>query len=177
MNLRIHDILPRSQANGPGTRYTIWVQGCSIHCPGCSNTDTWDPKEGYEKPVHDIVKDIMAESELDGVTITGGEPLDQYEAVLELCKMLFGKISVFLTTGYTATAVINQKKNPIAEYLDILCTGPFSEKQTCTGEWKGSYNQRVEFLTSLGRRQSRMPVIPEEIYIHPNGDSLKTGFG
>ena len=130
MNLRIHDVLPRSRANGPGVRYTIWLQGCSIHCPGCSNTDTWDPQGGYEKSVADIIKDIKAEPGLDGVTITGGEPLDQYEAVLELCKRLFGKTSVFLTTGYIATRVAHQKKTGIIPYLDIICTGLDSKKKS-----------------------------------------------
>jgi anaerobic ribonucleoside-triphosphate reductase activating protein len=177
LNLRIHDVLPRSRANGPGTRYTIWVQGCSIHCPGCSNLDTWDPKGGYERSIDDIVKDIMSEIGLDGVTITGGEPLDQPEAVLELCKKLYGRISIFLTTGYTASYIAFRKNLEAFKYTDILCVGPFKKDMLCTGTWKGSSNQLLHFQTPLGREQSMMPVIPEEIYIYPDGNSLRTGFG
>lgn len=158
-------------------RYTIWVQGCSIHCPGCINLDTWDPKEGYEKSIDDIVEDIMAEPGLDGVTITGGEPLDQYDAVLGLCKKLFGKISIFLTTGYTVKHLTHSYKLDIFKCLDIICIGPFHKNQISTNQWKGSSNQVVLFLTPLGTKQSVMQVVPREIYVNPDGTALETGFG
>jgi len=173
--LRINYILPRSGANGPGTRYTLWVQGCSIHCPGCSNQDTWDPKGGYSVSVDDMASEILGQKDIDGVTITGGEPLDQFDATYSLCSKLFGKISIFLTTGYTVGQLIWLKYD-INSVVDILCTGPFREKQICSGSWKGSSNQEIRFLTDLGKKQSKMPVVLKEFHIRPNGSVMETGF-
>lgn len=170
--LRVNYIGKQLHAQGPGTRYTIWVQGCSIHCPGCSNVDTWDPAGGTEYDVQELVKDILATEGIDGVTITGGEPLDQFEPVYELCLSLFGKICIFLTTGYY--------KGPetvhIETVTDIICTGPFEQDKICKDEWRGTSNQIVEFLTDCGRAQKSMPSAYKEIIISPDGSVIETGF-
>ena len=176
MNLRLNYELPQSKSNGPGTRYTIWVQGCSIHCPGCMNFDTWDPTKGYKLSVDELVEKIDKTPNIDGITITGGEPLDQCEPVYELCLKLFKKIPIFLTTGYTFSQVRNQNKLKILKVLDILCLGPFDKDQVCRGYWKGSLNQEIIFLTPTGKKQLKKPVIPEEIYVEPSGNIILTGF-
>ena len=185
--MRINYILPRSQANGPGHRYVVWVQGCSIHCPGCSNADTWDPQKGDEKPVNELASDpFCGEGDVDGVTITGGEPLDQYEETLALCKAIIKEkqnigpvatsFSIFLTTGYTLEQMQEKGFMEILDYLDILCVGPYNKDVQCSGQWKGSSNQEIFFLTELGKKQSRMPVILTEYFVRPDGQTLKTGF-
>ena len=185
--LRVNYIGKQLHAQGPGTRYTIWVQGCSIHCPGCSNVDTWDPAGGTEYDVQELVKDILATEGLDGVTITGGEPLDQFDAVYELCSSLFGKICVFLTTGYPliyksagGLFTIWEKEDnlrlKILKCLDIVCKGPFILSKICKDGWRGSSNQEVVFLTDRGRAQENMPSAYKEIIISPNGQVLETGF-
>ena len=176
MNLRLNYIAPISLANGPGKRFTLWVQGCSIHCPGCHNVDTWDPAKGFDKYVDDLVKEIQAVPGLDGITITGGEPLDQIDAVYELCSKLFGKISIFLTTGYTLEQIYYRKMIKIVRVLDILCSGPFLKGMVCEGEWKGSKNQDVTYFTELGENQLSMPLVPREIIIDKTGSVLTTGF-
>jgi anaerobic ribonucleoside-triphosphate reductase activating protein len=191
MNLRINYILHESRANGPGLRYTIWVQGCSIHCPGCSNTDTWDPRGGKDMNVDEIVTDILSRKNLDGVTITGGEPFDQIPAIANLCEKLFGKISIFLTTGYTDEWILKNermnssmrrsRKKPLRlrkllDSLDILCVGPFEADKICSGEWRGSSNQTIWYLTELGQKQAQMPVIPKEFIINQDGTTIETGF-
>ena len=171
--LRVNYIGKQLHAQGPGTRYTIWIQGCSIHCPGCSNVDTWDPAGGTEYDVQELVKDILATEGIDGVTITGGEPLDQFDAVYELCGSLYGKICIFLTTGYSMERIWVQ---PILEVLDIVCTGPFEQDKICKDGWRGSSNQEVNFLTKLGESQKNMPSAYKEIIISPDGSALETGF-
>ena len=178
MNLRLNYVLSRSRANGPGLRYTIWVQGCSIRCPGCSNIDTWDPAGGYEIGVYellDMIRQEKAKGFLDGITITGGEPLDQYPSIYYLCGSLFGLINIFLTTGYTMRQLIQSKSWGINEVVDILCVGPFDKNKICSGEWKGSSNQILLYLTESGEQQSLMPVIKKEYCIKP-GQVIKTGF-
>ena len=176
MNLRLNYIAPISLANGPGRRYTVWVQGCSIHCPGCHNVDTWDPAKGFDKSVDDLVKDVQAIEDLDGITITGGEPLDQFDLVYEFCSKMFGKMSVFLTTGYTLEQIYYRRMVKIVRVLDILCSGPFIKTMICDGQWKGSSNQDVTAFTELGESQLNMPVISKEIIIDKSGSVLTTGF-
>jgi anaerobic ribonucleoside-triphosphate reductase activating protein len=173
MNLRINHIGKKLHAQGPGVRYTIWTQGCSIHCPGCSNTDTWNFDNGMSYSVDDIVNEIRETEGLDGVTITGGEPLDQYDAVSELCEKLFGKISIFLTTGYDC---LKRHQFRLVNILDIICLGPFELDKVCKDGWRGSSNQRVKFLTVLGKKQQDMPVVYKEFIISPGGNTLETGF-
>ena len=162
-----------SEAQGPGVRYTVWVQGCSIHCPQCSNIDTWDFKNGEEIDVDTLITDIMRMKDLDGITITGGEPLDQYGAVYELCLKLFGKISIFITTGYPWEKVSHQF---LWDCVDIVCAGPFEADKICSGKWMGSSNQELLFLTERGKKQSQMPVVLKEIHIHKDGSAIETGF-
>ena len=176
MDLRVNHILSESLANGPGRRYTLWVQGCSIRCPGCSNKDTWDQKAGLIMPFEDIVSDINKNKSLDGVTITGGEPLDQFYAVSYLCSRLYGQISLFLTTGYTMGQIEEKGYEGIFKLADILCVGPFDPALVCSGQWRGSSNQEIIYLTDLGRKQSKMPVVSKEIHINTQGNALETGF-
>jgi len=137
--------------------------------------------------VDEIVADILSRKNLDGVTITGGEPLNQSDTVTELCEKLFDKISIFLITGYDiAQSLIDCVRKyhyptfchqyRILNNLDILCSGPFKANKICSGEWKGSSNQEIRYLTERGRKQALMPVIPKEIIIQPNGTTIETGF-
>jgi anaerobic ribonucleoside-triphosphate reductase activating protein len=172
-SLQINHIEKKLHAQGPGIRYTIWTQGCSIRCPGCSNTDTWSFNRGFKYSTDSLVKEILDIDGLDGITITGGEPLDQYDAVLGLCESLFNKICIFLTTGYE---FIRREHFDIISFLDILCLGPFQADNICKDGWRGSSNQRVVFLTDRGKKQKEMPLIYKEIIVSPKGDALETGF-
>lgn len=181
--MKLNYVISSSESNGPGKRFTVWTQGCSIHCPGCSNTDTWNPNNGYEKPLLDIVNDALHLSTLkflDGITITGGEPLDQYKHTLNLCKLIKEfkppHYSIFMTTGYTLKELQEKGFSEILDYLDILCVGPFIEKMKCKGQWKGSDNQELWYLTELGYKQSTMPVILKEHIIKVDGSAIETGF-
>jgi anaerobic ribonucleoside-triphosphate reductase activating protein len=176
MDIKLSYIAPISTANGPGARYTLWVQGCSIHCPGCHNKDTWDPAKGFSTSVDALIKDIQTIDGLDGITITGGEPLDQYEAVYELCSSLFRKKSIFLTTGYTFEQVYYKQKFKIMSVLDIVCVGPFERDKICNGGWRGSENQDVMSFTELGDQQLLLPEVSKEIIVNKSGSILTTGF-
>jgi len=172
--MRINKILESSQSNGPGKRFTIWVQGCSIHCSDCINPDTWNFNAGEEKTVEEIVEQIR-KTETDSVTITGGEPLDQYREVLKLLKILFTDYNIFLTTGYP------YNKSEIFDYVDILVAGPYvdhlySDKLL----WRGSANQQLIYLTERGKQvfeKHKNNIIKAEIFISKKTDNiLTTGF-
>lgn len=181
--LQVHHILPESCSNGPGLRYTVWVQGCSIQCPDCGNKDTWDYRAGTPTNIGTIIaalKDALNKPEkgreLQGVTITGGEPLDQYKAIYRLCRELFPITSVFLTTGYTPSEIILRGQLGLLDYLDLLCVGPFVKSEACSNQWKGSSNQRLIYLTDRGKALSKLPIVPKEVFINSDGSTIETGF-
>ncbi|MCA9796206.1 MAG: 4Fe-4S cluster-binding domain-containing protein, partial [Candidatus Eremiobacteraeota bacterium] len=87
MELRIADIVWSSRANGPGPRAVVWVQGCSLGCAGCFNPHTHDFQAGRWLPVPDLVEQLRG-LPVQGLTISGGEPLQQARAVGALVSRL-----------------------------------------------------------------------------------------
>lgn len=174
--MRINKIIKDSRANGPGTRYTIWVQGCSIRCKGCCNTDTWNPDAGYEMSVDEIMKDIK-QTPVGAVSITGGEPLDQYEAVLTLLKHLMTDgvgYHTLLTSGYTYDWIV-EEYGEILSHVDILIEGPYVESLADhSSEMRGSTNQNIRYLTE---RKFACPGVDMEVRVGNEGDAVITGFG
>jgi anaerobic ribonucleoside-triphosphate reductase activating protein len=175
--LRLNHIMKSSVVNGPGKRYTIWVQGCSIHCKGCINPDTWNPKAGTEIDEKTLIDDIKSlKGSIDGITLTGGEPLDQIDGLLKFLPEIFNEFSVFLISGY-GKQIILEKKKEILKYVDILCSEPFVE--SCIEKnllWKGSSNQLVEALTLRGEEQIKMPPKYRTEIVIDKDSTLITGF-
>ena len=86
MKLRLFGCVNDSIVDGPGLRYTIFVQGCYHNCLGCHNPESHDVNGGYLKDIEEILKEIDENPLLDGVTLSGGEPMLQVEALIELSK-------------------------------------------------------------------------------------------
>ena len=137
---------------GPGRRLGIWFQGCSIQCRGCISIDTWDKTRGLTTidSIIDIMKDWIPLT--DGFTISGGEPFDQPDALFvllqELRRRSTGDILVF--TGYSYEAV-RPLVIKVPGLIDALISDPFELKVPQSLALRGSDNQRLHFLTSLGR--------------------------
>jgi anaerobic ribonucleoside-triphosphate reductase activating protein len=102
--MKIHGHVTSSTANGPGNRAVIWIQGCDLGCRGCWNPETWDRKGGFEIPVEDLVKWVLSVPDIDGVSLSGGEPLQQdydtYRLVQDL-KRMRPNLSIGMFTGYS----------------------------------------------------------------------------
>jgi len=128
------------------------------------------------KAVEKALKEPQEGEILQGVTITGGEPLDQPKAVYDLCRGLFPFTSIFLTTGYMPSDIILKRQLGLLDYIDILCTGPFKIEEICSNQWKGSSNQEITYLTDRGRELLKLPVVPKEVFINPDGSTIETGF-
>jgi anaerobic ribonucleoside-triphosphate reductase activating protein len=176
--LKINKILKRSLVNGPGIRYTIWFQGCSIHCKGCINPDTWDQTKGDAMEIAEIVKDINETPGIDGITLTGGEPLDQSEGLLKFLPQIFQNHSIFLISGYSRSHVLEQQKAVLAN-VDILCSEPFVEALVDPNlVWMGSSNQVLEGLTERGKIQlmQKRKYRTEIIIDKKDASLLATGF-
>ena len=152
---------------GPGRRLGIWLQGCSIHCPGCiaPENQPFDPTRAVSlDALFAGFAPLWAETGLNGVTLSGGEPTDQPEALRELLLRLnqCGPRDILLYSGYTKAQVL--ARSPwLADQIAALVDGPFLATAPATESWRGSTNQsltlfREEFrdrYESWTRLQSR----------------------
>lgn len=136
---------------GPGRRVGIWTQGCSIRCAGCISADTWSFGLGGIQ-VATLIDDLYPWlAECDGVTISGGEPFDQYEslrAVLSLIKVRFDK-NVLVFSGY-ALERIESELAGLNGLIDAVVSDPFDIQQPQSLALRGSDNQRLTTLTERG---------------------------
>ena len=136
---------------GYGRRVGIWFQGCSIRCPGCVSRDTWelDPAKGIElEALLEQLQPWLAEA--DGVTISGGEPFDQPEALEALCRALKQQISgdLLIYSGYPS-AKLTQDYISLLDLCDVLISEPYQAQTPQTRWLRGSDNQRLHLLTPL----------------------------
>jgi anaerobic ribonucleoside-triphosphate reductase activating protein len=140
---------------GFGRRVGIWMQGCSIHCPGCVNKDTWEFDRRREIEV-DVFLNALAPwlEKADGITVSGGEPFDQPAALLELIRELRRRRSgdILVYSGYSRE-VLREKHERILELIDVLISDPYEAAAGQHRNLRGSDNQRVWLLTSLARER------------------------
>jgi anaerobic ribonucleoside-triphosphate reductase activating protein len=135
---------------GPGRRVGLWLQGCSIRCSGCISVDTWEASAGV-----DLTSVISRMSRLaataDGLTVSGGEPFDQPDALAALLAAwrAISETSILVFTGYERDQVAHWLiRHP--GLIDALMTGPFRSDLPQTRALRGSDNQRLHLLTELG---------------------------
>lgn len=147
--LRVRAYTYGTTVNGPGSRNMLHLQGCSIHCKGCFNPETWNP-DGELTKIQNVAKQLLIGSP-DGVTISGGEPMDQSGSVLELIKEIRSEydqgISVLMYTGYTQDELKTKGLwEEILTSVDILVCGPFVQELAAPdGEFglRSSTNQEL----------------------------------
>jgi len=147
--LYIHDFIPVTEVEGPGKRACIWVQGCSIRCKACMVPHTWERKEGRPVFIDDLFDQLSSNQEIEGLTILGGEPMDQADALLPLLiKVKEIHLSIIVFTGYYLERLTDNSQKQIIELCDLLIDGPYVKTLTdFSRPWIGSKNQRIHFLT------------------------------
>lgn len=145
MNLNINGILKHSSVNGPGVRFCVFTQGCSHHCFNCQNKNTWEPNCGTNIDVEELSNEIKQTKFIDGVTLSGGDPLEQLTPVLELCKKLKeDNINIWLYTGYTFEEIKNSNMIEVLPYVDVIVDGRYDEKLKSSNLiFRGSSNQKI----------------------------------
>lgn len=148
--LRLFGEESESAVDGPGLRYAVFVQGCAHNCPGCHNQGSHDPDGGYEASPWELAHRILLSPICDGVSISGGEPLDQAEELFYLVSLLrhfCPGISIWLWTGYTYGEIMaggTVFQRGLLRNADVVVDGRFEEdKASHTLLWRGSSNQRV----------------------------------
>ena len=139
-----------SIVDGEGIRAVLWTQGCSHNCPGCQNPQTHSFKDGILVDIEEIKEQIDELEGQDGVTFSGGDPLYQVEACLEIAKYIKSKkMNVWCYTGFTFEGLLTlSKSNPkiieLLKTIDVLVDGPFVlEKKSYDCIFRGSTNQRI----------------------------------
>ena len=151
MMLRVFKILKNTKVEGPGTRYCIWVQGCSHHCKGCQAPHTWSHTGGTLIKVSKIIDEIKQQKDIEGITFLGGEPFEQPEPLGIIAKEVqnLGLSVLCFTGGYLENLKNNIANKTLIENIDLLIDGPFElDKLDYSRPWSGSSNQRYHFLTS-----------------------------
>jgi anaerobic ribonucleoside-triphosphate reductase activating protein len=134
---------------GMGKRTGIWLQGCSIGCKGCISEHTWHKNENHKISVSDVLVKVKSfNNQGCGITLSGGEPFEQPEALHNLLINLknsgFNDIMVY--SGYRYN-FLKKKYSQILALLDILVDGKFVEGRETDYIWKGSDNQNMIILT------------------------------
>ena len=144
---------------GPGRRIGLWVQGCSIHCPGCVSQDTWPADPATSIAVDALVawcRRVTGDA-LDGVTISGGEPFDQPDALLALLRALDVwrraaslDFDVLCYSGYPLRTLERRHASILAR-LDAVIPEPYVDGLPLGNVWRGSANQTLVPLSARGR--------------------------
>ena len=145
--IRIAGITRDSIVDGPGIRTTFYVQGCPHHCPGCHNPETWPFEGGSEMFPADLFAMVKENPLCKGVTLSGGEPFAQAEALLPFAKMLKeANYELASFSGYTIEQLLTgtEAQRALLSEIDVLIDGPFLLKERSLElSFRGSRNQRI----------------------------------
>jgi anaerobic ribonucleoside-triphosphate reductase activating protein len=177
--LRLHRFEPASRVNGPGLRAVVWVQGCGLGCPGCFNPETHDFKGGEDWPVEALAEKILAlKDRIQGVTISGGEPLVQHAGLARLLRLVRenSPLSVLIFTGFHWEEA--QKIPSIDDVLsntDLLIAGRYEAARRQAQGLIGSSNKTVHFLTERYSPADLEDIPQAEIILSPDGEIILSG--
>ena len=157
VNLRLSRVLSPVTALGPGRRVAVWVQGCALACAGCASEDTWAYDGGTAVTVEDAIEllaDEMSRHGLDGLTLTGGEPTDQAEALAATVTGLQARVEtpldVLLFTGRTLTAA-RARAAALLDLADCLVSGPYRPGEFGANRLLASANQEITWRSVQAR--------------------------
>lgn len=151
--LRLHNIAYRTKVLGPGERTAIWFQGCHRRCKGCMSQSSRPLDGGRLASISKICDAIFAQTGIEGITVSGGEPFLQPESLYSLLEKVRrnSDLGIIVYTGFTLEQ-LQALQNPWIDktlngYIDLLIDGEYVEALNDGKSLRGSSNQRVLFLT------------------------------
>ena len=196
MTIRMHSRLDQSRVNGPGPRAVIWLQGCSLKCPGCCNPLSHSVEGGMAVEITSVVEwvaDLHASRLIYGLTISGGEPMEQASALLAFLQVLrlrVPEISIGMFSGYTereleSGAFLSRDSNPASHqanlwravrlHLDFAVLGRFNGHRPSNQPLVSSQNQELLLLSDRHSSNDFSP-LSVEFTIDSLGITQITGF-
>lgn len=178
--VNVAGILHTSRIYGPGERMAIWVQGCSLHCPGCWNEEMWPFEERNLYTTDLLLSEISSINSLEGITILGGEPLHQAAALLEVVTQVRATgLSVMLYTGFEEEEITDPSALSLIRSSDIVVFGRYREDlRSDFLKWRGSENQKIIFPTSrYEAMKNEIDKPSNEMEIHITDDGMITLVG
>ena len=181
VTLNLHAVLSASRSNGPGTRYVIWFQGCTLGCSGCFNPETHTAEASSLITVSELMWGIhQVEHRIEGITISGGEPLQQPQGLLRLLCTVRREteLTILLFSGYQLSEIERWPfgKALLAE-LDVLIAGRYQRERHLGMGLRGSSNQTIHLLSERYTLREVEATLVNEIHIQPGGTVLITGIG
>ena len=180
MIARVHAIESRSRANGPGVRFVIWLQGCSLGCVGCFNPATHEVG-GEPRAVEDLLAELAAMPADVGLTLSGGEPMQQPAAAAALLAGARGMgRSTLMFSGYAINELRNRARTEpdVALALascDIIIDGRYRASERLAEGLRGSANQNINLLSDRYTMRDVENTPVAEVRISPDGEVVLTG--
>ena len=179
MELNLHAISECSLSNGPGKRFVIWFQGCTLNCPGCFNPTAHSSDKNILIKSADLISLILQNSDsLEGISISGGEPFQQAQGLFKFLSELKIKtnLSVLIFSGYILDEINNIKQGKeILNLTDILVAGRYKENMKSFDNLLGSSNQVIHFLSDHYSSKDLSNIPEAEIIIDKKGNIVFTG--
>lgn len=176
--LRIFDRRSPVKVLGPYARAVIWVQGCNFGCKGCIVPESWDRDAAEEVDISDLVAWVLNQPDIEGITLSGGEPMLQPESLSIFIDELreVTNLGVMCYTGYRLEYLKDQgdiAQKRLLTKIDLLVDGVYQENLQADLLWRGSSNQRLlllskryqEFLQSQADRSAGL-----EFFLNETGE-------
>ncbi len=178
-SLRVHHFEPFCHSNGPGKRAVLWLQGCTLNCPGCFNPQTHSPTGGRAISIKNLLSRILQISDsVEGITISGGEPLQQLRSLLLLLSEIRKQtnLSILLFSGFTFEEICSfPTANQLLTTVDVLISGRYDQTADIQNLWVGSSNKTIHILSSRYSMKDLSNIPVAEMIITPNGEILSSG--
>jgi len=181
--INLHSFIERSTENGPGARAVMWVQGCTLNCPGCFNPETHDLGVRTLVAVEDLAERILGIAGIEGITVSGGEPFLQAGALAALGTIIkLQNLGMIVFTGFTRDQIAQRNDaewDALFALTDLLIDGPFIQPLACDLPLRGSRNQTLHYLSDRYKPfQERFEhgTSGVEVFIDQAGQVVVTGF-
>ncbi|CAK0770790.1 anaerobic ribonucleoside-triphosphate reductase activating protein [Gammaproteobacteria bacterium] len=181
--LRLHALAYPVTTLGPGRRAVLWVAGCRLDCPGCLAPELRHAETGRELPIARLALRLLTlPLPLAGLTLTGGEPFDQTEALAILLEQVLPERpnwDVIAYSGYTLATLRRPPTTTLLEKVDVLVDGPYRADIPQDHPLAGSANQQVHGLTMRGQAIlsacAALPLGKAELGFGPSNKGLLIG--
>jgi len=153
--LHVAQIVPDTEAEGPGRRFAVWVQGCPMRCPGCCNPEMLRFEGGEQADPDQLAARALGTPGIEGVSLLGGEPFAHAESLAVFARAIrAGGLGVMIFSGFTLAEIhaMRERGEPgVGELLDacdLLVDGRYDrDHPDTTRRWIGSTNQQMHFLS------------------------------